>query len=400
MTTAKDTRRDVWRLLRRNVSPWQMAGYAAANLVGLTVILVGILFYTDSRNTGEGGDAFFSRDYAILSKRVEGIGFTPVSFSESDINDIKRQPWAGKVGRFTTSQFTIYGSVALGGRGFSTYLFFESVPDEFFDVKPNGWDFDPQKRFVPIVISKDYLTLYNFGFAIPQGLPQLSEDIISAVPVKLRLTGEGRLPMFFDAAIVGFSSRLNTIAVPQGFMDWANRAFSSDSTPPPSRLIVETDRMAIAQMERYLADHDIEMAGDKAGQSNVSSFLGVVSAVVAANGMVISLLALFILLLSIFLLLQKSRDKLRNLMLLGYSPSQVSRYYEAMVLAANAAITALSLAATLALRTAWIGQLREIGLGGSSPAVVFLAAALYLVAVTLINIIVIRRHLKLVWKGN
>ena len=45
------------------------------------------------------------------------------------------------------------------------------------------------------------------------------------VPLKLSLSGNGRQE-WVDARIVGFSSRLNTIAVPEEFMQWANSEFS------------------------------------------------------------------------------------------------------------------------------------------------------------------------------
>ena len=33
---------------------------------------------------------------------------------------------------------------------------------------------------VPVIISKDYLALYNFGFAGSAGLPQMSEGVMGA----------------------------------------------------------------------------------------------------------------------------------------------------------------------------------------------------------------------------
>ena len=254
---------------------------------------------------------------------------------------------------------------------------------------------------MPIIVSKDYLTLYNFGFAVPQGLPQVSEDIVSAVPITLRLTGESQEPEMYRAAIVGFSSRLNTIAVPQSFMDWANARYSSRTdTPAPSRLIVEIDRMQAGDMEKYFADAGIEVAGEQADQSRVSGFLSVVSQVVTANGAVISGLAIFILLLSIFLLIQKSRKILRNLMLLGYSPTDVGKYYIRMVAAMNLVVTAVAVGMALFARTFWSGPLEQIGIGGASAWPMLVTALVYMVGVTALNAAVIRRHLLRIWRDN
>lgn len=202
-------RKEIWCLLKRNISKGQLLGYALANVVGLSVILIGTLFYADSQHSNSDSDAFFSEDYIVLSKKVDGIGFTPVRFTSDDISNLEQQKWVQKVGKFSVSQFAVNGSINMGGRGLSTYLFFESVPDEFFDVLPSSWYFKPEEKFVPIIMSRDYLTLYNFGFAIPQGLPQVSDKMVGAVPITLQLTGEGNVTETYSAAVVGFSSRLN-----------------------------------------------------------------------------------------------------------------------------------------------------------------------------------------------
>lgn len=394
------TDKNIWSLLKKNISKGQLIGYVLSNIIGLTVVLAGIMFYLDGNNSNEDNDKFFSGDYLVLSKKVDGIGFTPVSFDEGDIKNLQDKSWVKKIGRFTSSQFAVKGSVDMGGRGLSTYLFFESVPDEFFDVKPKGWSFDPEERFVPIILSKDYLTLYNFGFAIPQGLPQVSEEVIGAIPIRLTLSGKNQMSETFDAAIVGFSSRLNTIAVPQDFMDWANNRFSSAPTPNPSRLIVEVDRLSGEDIDSYFESNDIEIGGDKSNDGNISKFISTSSLVVTVNGLLISSLAVFILILSIFLLLQKSKEKLRNLMLLGYSPNDVSSYYERIVIIINLVVTIIAIILTLIFRHIWCTHLVEIGLGDASIVPMIITALGYLCVVTGLNILLIRKYMISIWNNG
>lgn len=147
-------------------------------------------------------------------------------------------------------------------------------------------------------------------------------------------------------------------------MDWANERFAPDSKPEASRLIVEIDRLAMPQAQAYFDEHGIEISGAESGANRISGFLGIVSAVVTAGGLVISILACFILVLSIFLLLQKSREKLRYLMLLGYSPKSVGRYYERMVIISNMVVTAVAIIIAMACRPLWVAPLSDLGLGG------------------------------------
>lgn len=387
-------------LLKRNISKGQLIGYSIANLVGLTVILSGILFYCDSRHHLNNDDKYFSDDYIVISKKVKGINLEPISFTTEEINEISRQPWVKKLGRFTPADFRVNASLDMGGRGMSTYLFFESVPDEFFDTMPSGWDFDPKKKFIPIVLNKDYLALYNFGFALPRGLPQLSEEMIGTVPLRLLISGDNGKTDVYDAAIVGFSSRLNTIAVPQSFMEWANSNYGNGDETDSSRLIIKIDRLNPSNPDRFLSEHGYETAGDKEGATKVSEFMGVVSGVVSATGFVISLLAFFILLLSIFLLLQKNRKMLHNLLLLGYSPRQASRYYERIVLIINLGVTLCAVGFSFISRLIWHHSLKVLGLGDGNVLFMLGAAAIYFLIVSGINIFVIRRHILLIWNSR
>lgn len=393
----------VWQLLRRNISVWQLVGYGLANMVGLSIVVTALMFYTDATTTlgsSAAADPYFASSFEVISKRVEGIGLKATAFTPDEIDDIRRQPWARRVGEFTPSLFTVNASVDLGGRGMSSYLFMESIPDDFFDVRPHNWTFDPEHPFIPVIISKEYLALYNFGFAAPQGLPQLSEEIVATVPFTFNLSGPDGLRASMRGGIAGFSSRLNTIAVPQSFMEWANARFApGEKALPPSRLIVEADPLLIADMDRYLTDHGIETSSDRSstGGGRIARFSAIASGVVSAIGTAISLMAVAILFLSIYLILQKSKSRMHRLMLLGFSPADVSRPLCRLVAVINTAVGAAAIAVMAAARAQWQQPLAELDLGGASvlPPVSLAVAAICVI--TAANIITIRRHSLRIW---
>ncbi len=385
----------VWRLLKRNISMAQIAGYALANLAGVLIIMTGLQLYCDVTSGAEGDDDVLATDdFLIISPKVDGLGsFTGGSkgFSPEDIADLKSQPWASSVGEFKTAEFNVAAGVNFGGRGMSTQLFLESVPDEYIDVNLANWKFDPETSVeVPIIISKDYLALYNFGFATSRSLPRISEAMVGMVPLELSLAGNG-LHYNVRGRIVGFSSRLNTIAVPEAFLDWANATFSPAASADPSRLIVKVDNPGNPAIERYLDSHGYEVAGDRGGLARASYVMGIITTAVVGIGVIISALSIVILLLSISLLMQKNREKISSLILLGYSPYKVARYYIRLVAAVNAAIFVISAVALFAIRQSWASTLSEMGIGGSSPAVALLTGAGIMIAVTIANVIYIHR---------
>ena len=388
----------VWRLLRRNISVGQLAGYALANLAGLAIVLTAVQFYRDVTSVWEGEDSFISRDYMIISPKVSGIGSllggsASAGFGAEDISALESQPWVRRVGSFTPARFDVSASVDIGHRGLSTALFLESIPDEFFDVRPRGWGYRPgQNEPVPVIISKDYLTLYNFGFASSRGLPKISEGMVSMVPLKLSVSGNGRQE-YFDARIAGFSSRLNTIAVPQEFMDWANSQFgdTDDTGQLSNRLIVEVSKPGDPAIGSYLESHGYEAAGDRADSGRAAYFLSVVTAVVIGVGVIISALAFFILLLSIWLLLQKNRDKIHDLMMLGYTPAGVARYYYAIVGWINLGVLFGAVAVMMCGAMAWRGPLSRIGIESGSPWMSIAIGTAVTLLITVANFMAIRR---------
>jgi len=388
----------VWHLLRRNISKAQLAGYAVANLVGLCIVISAIQMYRDVTSVWNAEDSFISRDYLIISKQVSGLGSIlsgkQASFSADDISELRSQPWVRRVGEFTASNFGVAASVELGGRGMNTAMFLESIPDEFFDVRPANWHFTPgAAEPVPVIISKEYLSLYNFGFAATRGLPQISESMIGMVPLRISVSGNGR-QMWLPAKIVGFSSRLNTIAVPEDFMKWANLTFAECEQPEPSRIILETNSPGDPAISDFMRSHHYEVAGDKVDNGRAAYFLAVVTATVVAVGIIISLLAFFILLLSIYLLLQKNRDKLRQLMMLGYSPEAVSKHYHIIVAGINACVLIGAIALMLVAKHLWSAPLENIGVESGSPWVAIAVGTGIMLLITAGNIVAIARNVR------
>lgn len=386
----------VWRLLRRNISPAQILGFALASLIGLAIVMAAMQFYRDISAARDADDSFLSRDYLILSRKVSNISTLrgeAESFSPRDIQRLRRQPWVTRVAPFTSADFQVFGEINTGRHAMQTFLFFEAIPDDYLDVRPDQWHFAPGDSVIPIIVSRDYLQLYNFGFAATRGLPQISENLISRVPITIGIMGRGRVASM-KARIVGFSSRLNTIAVPQSFIDWANGTFGQSATPPdPSRLIVEVNRPGDPVIQQYLDNQGLETAGDKADSSRASFFLILITSIVITIGAVISILALFILLLSIHLLLQKNRLSLHLLMQLGYTPWQVTPYYYALVGVTSMVVYGVAVGILAIASHLWNTSLSTLNIAPSSMGPTLLVGAGIIVAVTAVNCLGIRRHI-------
>ena len=396
----------LWKLLKKHVSKSQMFGFALANIIGLTIVLLGVQFYQDVRNIFADEDSFMRKDYLVVTKRVGELnaiatmmGGGANTFTDSELAQLRNEPWVRDVGEFSTSNYQVYGTISLAGQSVSlrSSFFFEAVPDKFLDVESNDWKFDPEHPQIPIIVSKDYLSLYNFGFAASQGMPQMSENMIGMVPIVFRLTGNNGKQDLLEGRIVGFSNRLNTIIVPQSFMDWSNNRYAPNAEAQASRIIVEVSNPGDPAVETYMNSHGYEIAGDKLNSSKANRLLTIILSIVVAVGLVICILSFFILILSIFLLLQKNTQKLQNLLLLGYSPRQVSGMYVRMIVYINIAVYMLSIAAMLVARTYYLPMVQAFGAHNAGIAVAAAVGALLIAVITLGNVTAVRRKVHNLW---
>lgn len=384
----------IQRLLRKNLSMAQLVGFTLANFIGLLIVLLGLQFYTDVRSIWQDEDSFMQKDYLVINKRVSGSGLLTgerATFSADEIADIEKQSWVRKVGRFSSADYRLSASIEQAGRSMSTYMFFESIPSEFVDVDSDEWGYEEGDNVVPIIISKDYLSLYNFGFASSTGLPQFSETMIGSIPMRLRISSaKGSAEL--QGRIVGFSNRLNTILVPQEFMDWSNQRYgrTAGARADPSRLIIDVSSPGDVKIKDYIAEHGYEIAGDKAN-STASYFLNVATGVVLAIGAVITILSLFVLLLSISLLMQKNRQKMHSLIMLGYELKEVGRPYRQLVVVVNAVAYLLAAGAMLAMRMLYIDAVRAMGASETTVWMSLGVGAMITIVVILFNIISINR---------
>ena len=389
------------KLLRKNTSPARLVGFALSNFIGLLIIGGAVMFYVDSRGIWDDDDSVINTDFLVVNKKVTSASTLgdreSTRFSEADVADLKAQPWVRRVGEFSASDFRVYASVSQGGRGMETALFFESVPDSFVDLPKSDWRFEPGQTTVPVMIPKDYLALYNFGFAGSAGLPQLSEQLISGIPLKLYMRSEeGSRSMQMEGRIAGFSNRLNTVLVPDAFMRYANSRLASGGGAAPSRLIIDVSSPGDVAISDYLSSRGLEVAGDKSG-SSAAYMLRIVVGIVMAIGALITLLSLSVLMLSLSLLMEKNREVIHRLLMLGAPLRKVGAPYSAMVLAGCGVAWVLSAVSLVALRGVYAGALESLSLSSGGLIWGLGVATLLALAVVAVNVMSVRRKIKSAW---
>ena len=393
----------VWKLLRQHVSVPQFLGFFFANLCGMLIVLLGFQFYRDVLPIFSQSDSFMGAEYIIVSKKITAgntLSGRSNSFTSSDVEDVKAQEFARNVGKFTSTEYKVDARMGINGTPvLSSELFFESVPDSFVDVSLDLWQWKEGDPSVPIILPRSYIAMYNFGFAHNHSLPKISDGLVGMIDFKIFIHGNGHQDEY-KGRVIGFSSRLNSILVPQSFMDWSNNTYAPDSKSDPTRLIVEVANPADERIAQYIDENGYDTENNNLDAEKTTYFLKLVVTLVMAIGGVISVLSFYILMLSIYLLVQKNATKLQNLLLIGYSPSLVAMPYQLLTIGLNFVVLLIAMIVLSLIRGYYMEVIEtlfpDIEEGTIIPP---LAVGLCLFAlISVVNVIAVRRKVMSVWR--
>lgn len=385
----------IWKLLRQHISVFELAIFFIVNLIGMVVILSGVQIYSDLKPVMEGDNALIGSDYLVITHPVERMGVGSKSFTKEDIAELQTQEFISSVGAFSSSEFEVYGSIVFGGRKLSTMLFFEAIPDSFLDIQPKEWGYKDGDNTIPIILPRNYLNLYNFGFSSTQQLPQITEDIIKRVELGITLRGDN-LRDDYIGRVVGFSDRINTILVPLDFMEWANSRYAQSSRSEATRLIIEVENPSEPELVAYLDAKNYEIENKPSESSKAMFILKVCIAIIICIGVIFSILSIIILTLSIYLLLQKNITKLENLVLIGYTPKQVALPYNLLTIGLNISIFVISIILIVVTQELYMGYISQLA-GfeiSSSPIVAIVVGVILSTGIILFNSYIISRKIK------
>ncbi|WP_295126433.1 FtsX-like permease family protein [uncultured Chitinophaga sp.] len=266
-------------------------------------------------------------DYLVINKKItnETSGNESANaFSDSEIQELSKQPFIDSFSYITSNQFKVMAEIP--AFGIQSMLFFESMPNDYVDVKTENWNWKEGQGELPIIVPNSFLDLYNFVFAIGQGSPQVSQEtIMAAAAIKITIyndiTGES-----FTGKIAGFSDRITTILVPQSFMNWANKKYGGQATKKPSRVIVKTKDPSNPQLVQFLKEHKYSTNEEKLRFSRYRGIVDIITSAVSFFGLILLLFALLVFSMFIQLVVESCKYEIQLLITLGAAPRQLQRY--------------------------------------------------------------------------
>lgn len=333
--------------------------------VGLTLLLLAVMLWWNFRQIlqGRAGDDSLGSTFLTIAKSVTdatmGQGTAATHFSDAEIAAVRHAPQVQDVGALTPASFQIASSIESGELKFYTLLFLESAPDRFMDRQPDGWNWQPGQRAVPIILSRDFLNMYNYVFAPSQGLPQLSENTIRAIGFRLEVGPPGTQETFI-ASIAGFSDRISSVLVPESFIQWGNARFAAGKSSAPSRLIVRAKDPSDGAFASFLKERNYTTNAEQLRWNRVRAIVQAVSGATGVLAMLLIGIGALVFVLFIELTMAKAQESVRLLLQIGYSPRMLRRFlgkkFLPLVLGAAGTAGALAVAAQLCAAAAMRGM--------------------------------------------
>lgn len=299
--------------------------------VGTFLLLCSVMLWTGFRDllSGKFNDDSIGSSYLTISKEIpvtEKITEQkPQRFTTTEIRALASLDEVQDVGMFTSALFPVEVTLEGENTSFSTNLFLESLPERFIDNRPLDWQWESRNAEVPVIVSTEFLNLYNFGYAPNRGVPQLTKGTIKTLDFKLTI-GKGIDAETFKTRVAGFSDRISSILVPESFMQYGNQFYSEEQAALPTRLIVQLEDPSNESFISYIATRDYVTNNEQLRPNNIRKVADMLITGVGVLALLLLAFGCFTFYLFLESTMKQSARNIQLLLQLGYSPLFLRRF--------------------------------------------------------------------------
>jgi len=315
-------RQIIWRGQSRRSFVFAGIGF----LLGLSFLLLAVQLYdrvySGIRADLESGE--LSR-YLVLHKRIgnaQVMGKASPNFNEAEVEELRGQAFVQELAPFRGNSFAAAMTMEQF-ENMQVLLPLESVEDAFLDTIPNGWSWSAEDARIPVILSSEFLNLYNAVLAPSMNYPRFTREFIQQYPLEILLIGNGQ-KRSMPIRVVGFSDRILSVLVPGEFLSWANEEYGSGERAEYARVIAQVSDPGDEALKRFLETKDYETSQD-ALKGTAAGALQALLALLAFLGLLFFALATVIFLMAFELTISRSRQEIDLLIQLGHTLPSLTR---------------------------------------------------------------------------
>lgn len=291
------------------------------------ILVLSCLQLYENANRLFGSKSSDSNYWLTFSKKItpDNIGRKELlGFNENDISKIKTWSEVKAIYPFSANEFK---ASANGGDfiPFYTDLYFEGLDLKAIDSDLTDEEFQVKGDEIPIIISREYLNLYNYGFALNQGLPQISEDFAKKIEVNINIT-VNKQNKTYKGKMVGLSDRIHSVLIPKKFLDSLNIAEKPELATQPkiyNRVLVQVKDSGDEGLVSKMKENGYESNQESLRSAKIKSKLFLVLKIIAVLGVFIFALCLYIIVSFIKIQFLEKQEEVSIKNSLGYSPKKM-----------------------------------------------------------------------------
>ena len=291
------------------------------------ILVLSCLQLYENANRLFGSKSSDSNYWLTFSKKItpDNIGRKELlGFNENDISKIKTWSEVKDIYPFSANEFK---ASANGGDfiPFYTDLYFEGLDLKAIDSDLTDEEFQVKGDEIPIIISREYLNLYNYGFALNQGLPQISEDFAKKIEVNINIT-VNKQNKTYKGKMVGLSDRIHSVLIPKKFLDSLNIAEKPELATQPkiyNRVLVQVKDSGDEGLISKMKENGYESNQESLRSAKIKSKLFLVLKIIAVLGVFIFALCLYIIVSFIKIQFLEKQEEVSIKNSLGYSPKKM-----------------------------------------------------------------------------
>jgi len=297
------------------------------NNIALLFLIIGLSISFLSLQLSDYSNVIFDQkanaDFILVGKKtsfLSSLNGSRNNISKEEIEALNQIECVEEAIGFNSNQFEIKANTE-GQFRLSLDIFFESIPDHLLDHVPAAFKWQESQKFIPILVSKEILNIWNFGFSQSQGLPQLDVATVTSIPFKVTIGKDS-----YESRIVGITNRYPTVLVPHNFLSYANQKYASGRNVM-NRAVIKTANSTDPTLQVFIKEHQLDFNQDQILKDKINSALSIMLRIFSGIGMGFLVLSMCILLLQLMLNIEQSKNNIQMLNTIGYSKLVISKSY-------------------------------------------------------------------------
>lgn len=347
------------QILNNRKQPLQFWLAILGMVIGMSACLIAIVLLSDINQVEHHETDVFGENTIVIQKQVSSLstfGFNKTYFTNNEILELKSSDFILEVAEFKSANYEV-GISENPGDGlpdFYAEMFLQSVPNSFLnDFDTTVWMWETEQDIVPIILPRNFLTLVNYGIAPSKGLPQVSEELIKSVRVKLHLIGRQKKGVVLGR-VVGFSPQINSVLVPAAFINYSNAKYGSKTEVKPTRLFIRTKANTYSEVNDLMRSMNLDISESDLSISKITTYLLLMIGLFFLFSAIILCLSLLTFLQYLQMILFQLTYEVGLLIKLGYQPKVLVQTLQRQFLSVFIIISLISISIVVLIKMFYI----------------------------------------------